>query len=182
MSHVPLRSTSPLGGSARRRMVVVLIAVTAGMLVALPGTASAHVAKAHRASFRHSLNVYHSQFYGWESQCDTLKDELTSIRDQMLPLIGSQDPSDQQQLQALETAAQTLHDINTTWLSKSRPNIDKDITTYYVDRLTWFKSKADRTRSSSARARRSGRQVSMPCSAPASASYVWRRKLFTTST
>ena len=127
MGRLQLHRQNPLRGVHGGRMIVVLMVVAAGVLLAVPATAGAHVAKAHKAQFRKSLNAYDLMMSHLGRDFDGGMTMLAAMSDEMAPLIGSTDPRDLERLHEIERIAGDLHDGWFTWWNSGKPTIDKSI-------------------------------------------------------
>jgi len=146
MGRPQLRRHVPLRGANGRRMIIVLMVVAAGVLLALPAAAGAHVDKKYRAEYARTLDSYSKQFYRWETGYVNMETMLTDYADQIRPLIGSAEPNDQAELAALEHQAKITHDNQELVMKGWSKTLKTSFEGFRAKGLRWFDSKAERSR------------------------------------
>ena len=146
MGRLRLRRHVPLRGANGRRMIIVLMVVAAGVLLALPATAGAHVDKKYRAEYTRTLDSYSRLFYRWETLYVNLEVMLTANANSIRPLIGSADPNDQAELAALEHRAKITHDNQELVMKGWAKTLKASFNGFRAKGLRWFDSRSERAR------------------------------------
>jgi hypothetical protein len=90
------------GGTDGRRLVVVLMVIAAGVLLALPVTAGAHVAKKHKREYRASVEGCGTSMMRHKDAYDRIQIDVDGAADEIGPLLGSEDPADKANLAGLQ--------------------------------------------------------------------------------
>jgi hypothetical protein len=146
MSRPASHKPAALHGAIGRRLIVIVMVAALGALLGVPATAGAHVDPKYRAQYKATLGSYDRLFHNYVRHFGLLEDSVTSLADQMQPLIGDPDPVARENLLGLEHMARIDHDN----LEKLMPEWDKTLKkSFYGFRIKayrWFDAKSDRRR------------------------------------
>ena len=144
MSRSTLHRMTPRSGAHGRRIVILLMIAAAGVLLAAPATAGAHVAKKHKKEYKANLEAYGKSMMLHKDAYDRTQVDVQNAADRIGPLLGSQDPVDQENLNGL----QLDEGVNArTWAylwPKLKASFDKGIDDFCKKALPWFRTKADK--------------------------------------
>jgi len=144
MNRLPLRKATPLRRVNSRFAIVVLLVLAAGVLLAVPATADAHVVKAHRAQYAKMLQTWNLTHTQMERYFDAESSSLNYLSNDMSPLIGSPDPGAQARLQVDELAAQAAAGVLAKAATNGRDRVDKIIVAAKNKvRQSWFTSRKE---------------------------------------
>lgn len=146
MALSPLRRPSPCFGVNYDRMIIVLMIVAVGALLAMPAVAGAHVDKKYRAEYKQTLTSYTKMFYRYEDSYVGMEVSVTSLADQMRPLVGSTDPNDRANLLAMEHQAAITHANLDKLMVGWNKTLNKAFKGFRAKGLRWFDSRAQRAR------------------------------------
>jgi len=124
------------------RRAIVLVLVAAGLLLAVPGGAAAHVKAKYKAEYRAKLAYWESSFDTYDSGYAAARDQSNALAATMAPLIG--DPDKHAQLVAYE-----LYALNVCTSTKSLPDtwweqIDNAMDADLRKARRWFAAAKDR--------------------------------------
>lgn len=131
--------------SVRRLLLPVLFAAVT-LTLALPASAGAHVDPKYRSEYTRTLDSYKRQFQRWSSGYVQLEGIVTDMSTQMRPLIGSTDPEDQADLQALEHQAAIGHTNQERLIEGWAKTLKASFASFKQKGLRWFDAKRERAR------------------------------------
>lgn len=146
MRHPASHKPSALRGAISRRLIVVLLVAVVGVLLAAPATAGAHVDPKYRAQYKATLNSYDRLFHRSMADFGFQQAMITSLADQMQPLIGDEDPNARAELLALEHQAWIVQDNLNRVIPEWEKTLNKSFRGLRIKAFRWFDSKKDRRR------------------------------------
>ena len=118
--------------------------IAAGVLLALPVTAGAHVAKKHKREYRASVEGCGTSMMRHKDAYDRIQIDVAGAADEIGPLLGSEDPVDKANLAGL----QLMEAMNAASWARTWPRLkaasDRAIEGFYNKALPWFRIPADR--------------------------------------
>jgi hypothetical protein len=145
MSRLPLRKPAPLRRANSRFAIVVLLVIAAGVLLAVPATASAHIDSQHREVYLanlHNWGLYHDDF---KEQVEVYATAVGGLADEEQPLIGSAEPTDVATLHDLESQAGDLWQVYLSGsMTLSEHAFAHDVKVFYRSTESWCDKGADR--------------------------------------
>jgi hypothetical protein len=143
MSSVAPRKLKPSSRAHGRLATVILVVVAAGLLLAVPATASAHVNAKHKKAYKATIEGIGKMYMEQETAFDKAESRLNQIEAQMEPLIGSTDPDQQAQLASLKAEAGIENLYLKSWEQGEKP-LAEEIHGIGLSMLPWFKAMADK--------------------------------------
>jgi hypothetical protein len=90
------------------RTIVILALVAACMLLAVPGTAGAHVRAKYRAEYKRQITLFNNAFTTFANSYDNMTADSRHRAEIMAPMVG--DPAQRETLLAHEAAALQIYD------------------------------------------------------------------------
>jgi hypothetical protein len=142
MSRSTLHGMTPRSGAHGRRIVILLMIVATGALLAAPATAGAHVATKHKKEYKANLEAHGKAMMLHKDAYDRTQVDAQNAADRIGPLLGSQDPVDQENLNGL----QLDEGVNArTWAylwPRLKASFDEGIDDFCRKALPWFRTKA----------------------------------------
>lgn len=142
-----LATTRPASGRRRTRswrLVAILVLVAAGLLLAVPGVAGAHVRAKYRAEYKTTLTSLNKGFLAFARSYDNMKQASIGAAQDMAPMIG--DPNQHEQLVAGENWCLNIYNM-----TKDKPTIWNF---RFCKSINAFKGKAQRYFATATRQRR----------------------------
>ena len=146
MSHPSSRWVSALHSARSRRLIVVLMVAVVGTLLAVPATAGAHVDPKYRAQYKATLSSYDRMFHRSMTDFGFQQALITSLADQMQPLIGNEDPVVRANLLGIEHQAWIVQDNLNRVMAGWDKTLKKSFYGLRIKAFRWFDSQKDRKR------------------------------------
>ena len=141
-SHQPSALHSAIG----RRLIVIAMVAALGALLCVPATAGAHVDPKYRAQYKATLGSYDRLFHNYVRHFGLTEDSITSLADQMQPLIGDPDPVARANLLGLEQQAGSAHGNFEKLMPEWDKTLKKSFYGFRIKAYRWFDAKSDRKR------------------------------------
>jgi hypothetical protein len=123
------------------RLLAILVLVTASMLLAVPGAATAHVKAKYRAEYTGRLTSFQKTFGSFAVAYDAAKDDANIRAETMAPWVG--DPASHEQLVAWEDDALTIYNRLKAQPDKWQHRIALQIDAWSAKASRYFASKTD---------------------------------------
>ena len=142
MSRLPLREATPLRRVNTHLATVVLLVLAAGVLLALPATASAHLSKSQKTYFKMMLRFEAQEFAGSVGLLDTWCDTAEMNRHDLEDLINANNPDDKPEIQACEEWAADFAREVRKMVVADKPGAIRSINKFYAETKPWFKTKS----------------------------------------
>ena len=133
MSRPPLHRPGSLWGSNSRRIIVVLMLAAAGVVLAVPGMASADVSKAHAKAYKAQLG----EFSTYMSQQETMFNSRREVATSFVRMIQNALPNPV----LLAAAKKMCLDMGADWqdlVQDDSRDAAKEIASFRARALTWF--------------------------------------------
>lgn len=127
------------------RAIVVLMIVAAGVLLATPATAGAHVSKKHRVEYKKAIAAWRTTSDKFQRDLAGRTDMARDLANEEQRYVGSQDPDDIVNLLALQQTASAWHAADKDYWDNSHEILQKGLTAFRKRATPWFKTKADKT-------------------------------------
>jgi hypothetical protein len=144
MSRLPLREATPLRRVISHLATVVLVVLSAGVLLALPATASAHLSKIQKAYFKTMLRFEAQEFTGSVSLLDTWCDTAQMNRHDLEDLINANNPDDKPEIQAYKEWASAFAREVRKKAAADKAGAIRSINKFYAETKPWFKTKSSK--------------------------------------
>ena len=131
--------------TAKARLVSVLTILAVGLLLAVPGAATAHVRTGYRTEYKRELARMQALFDGYARDFATRQASIASTAGQMKTMLGDPDKADE--LRALEaTAAQAGQTLTDETMPDDWMRAETAFSAYLGSASRWFVSSRDRVR------------------------------------
>jgi len=144
MSRLQLRKATPLRRVISRLTIVVLLLLAAGVPLALPATASAHLDKSQKAYFKAMLGFEAQEFAGSVGLLDTWCHTAEMNRQDLEDLINANNPDDKPEIQAYEEWGSAFAREVRKMVAADKPGAIRSINKFYAETKPWFKTKSSK--------------------------------------